>query len=101
MVLNEKENVFPYTHLDKTSLKAAIMKRGLTQEKLAYMINMSENSLSKKINGKVQFTLAEIQRMIQCLEQSNEEILSIFLHMMLVKRQQERSARCSHGVLAI
>lgn len=78
MVLDEKENVFPYMHLDKTSLKAAIMKRGLTQEKLAYMVNMSENSLSKKINGKVQFTLAEIHRMIHCLELSNEEILSIF-----------------------
>lgn len=78
IVLDEKENVFSYMHLDKTSLKAAIMKRGLTQEKLAYMINMSENSLSKKINGKVQFTLAEIQRMIQCLELSNKEILSIF-----------------------
>lgn len=78
MGLNEKGKFFSYTHLDKIALKAAIMKRGLTQEKLAYMINMSENSLSKKINGKVQFTLVEIQRMIQCLELSNEEILSIF-----------------------
>ena len=49
-------------------IKAELARRGITQGALAKQIGVSENSLSRKINGKVQFKLEEAQKLVDILE---------------------------------
>lgn len=53
--------------MDKQALQAAIVSRGLTAEKLSKAIGISKSAFSKKINGKSEFTLGEIQRIVEVL----------------------------------
>ena len=48
-------------------IRAELARQGLTQGVLAKQIGISENSLSKKINGKVQFKLEEAQKIVSIL----------------------------------
>lgn len=49
-------------------LRASIAEKGLNQAKLAAAIGISENSLSRKINGKRDFSLSEVVAITKVLE---------------------------------
>lgn len=75
--MNEEKKLLLY-HLDNRALKAAIIRNGMTQEQLAEMIGLAPNSISRKINGKNEFTLGEAQKIKEALSLSSEEVSSIF-----------------------
>ena len=43
--------------MNSNLLRAALAQQGMTQGKLAELVEISPNSLSRKLNGKRQFTL--------------------------------------------
>lgn len=49
-------------------IKVALAKKNMTQQDLAKLLNISTNSLSKKMNGKVSFKLSEAQAIVEYLE---------------------------------
>lgn len=53
--------------MDKRTLQAEIMKRGFTMTSLSKAIGISKSAFSKKINGKSEFTLGEIQKIVDVL----------------------------------
>lgn len=52
-------------------LRAALAQQGMTQGKLAELVGISPNSLSRKRNGKRQFTLGEVEAISRVLELQN------------------------------
>lgn len=61
-------------------LKGRIVAAGYTQKTLAKEMNMSENSMSSKINGESSFTLKEVWRLCELLHISAvREKCEIFL----------------------
>lgn len=54
--------------MDVKALKAEIVKKGFTHARLSKEIGISKAAFSKKINGKSEFTLGEIQRIVDVLE---------------------------------
>lgn len=63
--------------MNANKLRAKIKEKGLTQEKVAKIIGISENSLSRKLNGKKDFRLGEVILLCQALQIDNVE--EIFL----------------------
>lgn len=53
--------------MNKQLLIYEIRKRGLTAEKVSQQIGISKSAFSKKINGKSEFTLSEIQAIVRIL----------------------------------
>ena len=53
--------------MDRYLLEAEIRRRGYTMERLSREIGISKSAFSKKINGKSEFTLGEIQRIVDVL----------------------------------
>lgn len=53
--------------MDVRFIKARIMEKGLTQAALAPMLGMTEATLSLKLNGKSEFTRAEMLQMAEIL----------------------------------
>ncbi|MEL4860527.1 helix-turn-helix transcriptional regulator [Pseudoflavonifractor phocaeensis] len=49
-------------------LRAALAEHGMTQGKLAYSIGISENSMSRKIQGRREFTISEADRICEILK---------------------------------
>lgn len=58
---------------DTNKLKAKIMESGLTQEKVAKMLGISCQSLSYKINNKIDFKATEINNLCRILDISNKD----------------------------
>jgi Predicted transcriptional regulator with C-terminal CBS domains len=54
--------------MDANMIKGRIMSVGLTQEKVAVMVGMSGNSLSRKLTGKRDFTLSEVNAICKALD---------------------------------
>lgn len=52
-------------------LRAALAQQGMTQGKLAELVGISPNSLSRKLNGKRPFTLGEVEAISRVLELQN------------------------------
>lgn len=52
-------------------LRAALAQQGMTQGKLAELVGISPNSLSRKLNGKRQFTWGEMEAISRVLELQN------------------------------
>lgn len=52
-------------------LRAALAQQGMTQGKLAELVGISPNSLSRKRNGKRPFTLGEVEAISRVLELQN------------------------------
>lgn len=50
-----------------SEIKAELARKGMTQGILAKHLGISQNSLSKKINGTVQFKLEEAQKIVSVL----------------------------------
>ena len=63
--------------MNANKLRAKIKEKGLTQEKVAKIIGISDNSLSRKLNGKKDFRLGEVILLCQALQIDNVE--EIFL----------------------
>lgn len=57
--------------MNSNLLRAALAQRGMTQGKLAELVGISPNSLSRKLNGKRQFTLGEVEAISRVLELQN------------------------------
>ena len=54
----------------KNLLRAALAEKGFTQKEFAKIIGMSENSLSRKINGRREFTVTEAATICSILDLS-------------------------------
>lgn len=66
--------------LDTKKLKAKIVEEGLTQKDLAKKIGVSENTLTRKINGKRDFYIGEIDKICEALHISDNSLKAqIFL----------------------
>lgn len=66
--------------IDKNLLRGAIARAGMTQEKLASAIGISQNTLSAKILGRSFFDTDEIDKICEVLSiVDNNEKASIFL----------------------
>lgn len=52
-------------------LRAKMVEREMTQEKLADVLGISVQTLNSKINGRTQFTLEEVIKMTDILEIQN------------------------------
>ena len=67
--------------LDTLKLKGKIVEAGMTQGELAEKIGISQNTLSRKIAGRRDFTIGEIDRICDVLHiTENEQKCQIFLH---------------------
>lgn len=62
----------------KKKLKALLDRYGHTQNDLAELLGRSYQSISLKMNGKQDFTHAEIFKIVQCYDLTPEEIYDIF-----------------------
>lgn len=60
-------------------LKAAMLRRGLTQEKAAEALGICQGTLSGKINNKHEFKVSEIEKLRDLLGLSPEQMNDIFL----------------------
>lgn len=49
-------------------------EKGITQEKMADMLGISKNNYNLKENGKLDFNLVEVKKILQILESSYDEI---------------------------
>lgn len=52
---------------DKYRLEYEMKSRGITQEKLCEDLNISKSSFRRKMNGKTEFTLSEINAIVSYL----------------------------------
>lgn len=62
----------------KAELRAEMLRRGYTYETMAAAIGLSSNTFHRKINGKNDFTLSEIQTIIKLLELDDQQLKAIF-----------------------
>ena len=59
---------------DYSKLLGRLKEKSLTQEKFAELMGMSGTTLSKKLNGKSEWTQAEMNKACEILEINPEEI---------------------------
>lgn len=66
--------------MNANALKGRIIEKGLTQEKLAEKIGISQNTMSGRICGHSSFRVDEVKKICRILEiDSSEEKAEIFL----------------------
>lgn len=65
--------------VNTVELKVAMMRRGLTQVKVAEAMGMYQPVLSLKVNNKRQFKVSEIAKLRDLLGLSPDELNEIFL----------------------
>ena len=66
---------------DYNKLKGRIIEKFGTQKAFAKAINLSERSLTLKLNNKVPFTQPEISKMITLLDLNGYEIQTYFFNL--------------------
>lgn len=54
--------------MNKRKLEEEMKKRGISKEKLCGELGISRSAFYRKCNGKTQFTLEEIQAIVQVLQ---------------------------------
>lgn len=54
-------------------LRAALVEKGLTYSEVAKMLNISCQTLCKKINNQVDFRVPEMKKLMEILELTNYE----------------------------
>ncbi len=54
--------------MDANLLRAQMVKKGKTQSQVAKAIGISENSMSRKLLGKREFRLSEVQKLCSYLD---------------------------------
>lgn len=65
--------------MDKLELQAEMKRKGQTYETLSRTLGLSTNAFWRKMNGRNEFTLGEVQEMIKVLEMGPETVKKIFL----------------------
>lgn len=68
-------------------LRAALAEHGMNQAQLAKKIGISSNSMSRKLNGKREFTLSEVVAITEALELEQPQL--IFLPMTSQMRNEK------------
>ena len=63
---------------DTNKIKGKIVENGFTLETLANAIGMSRQTLSKKIKGRKEFTISEVEAICRELKISDDELVSYF-----------------------
>ena len=69
-------------------LRAALAERNMTQGKLAELMGISPNSLSRKLKGKRQFTLKEAGDIAHILHLQNPEVI-FFTQQSQIRNEEE------------
>lgn len=64
--------------MDSRELKAARVKRGMSQQSVAARIGASTSSYANKENGKTNMSVKEANEIARSLGLSSEEIMAIF-----------------------
>ena len=64
--------------MNKTELQAEMKRKGFTYETMSKALGISENGFWRKVNGINDFTLPEIQIIIEKLNLNDEKIKIIF-----------------------
>jgi transcriptional regulator with XRE-family HTH domain len=59
-------------HLPYTKLKGLLAERGLKQIYLAKLLNLSHVTVNQKINGTLEFTYSEVEKICDALGASTE-----------------------------
>ncbi|MHB1455019.1 MAG: DUF739 family protein [Saccharofermentanales bacterium] len=59
-------------------LAGKIRECGMTQKEIAGLMNLSEQSLSRKMQGKVHFFVNEVEILTDALRLTREEVIEIF-----------------------
>lgn len=59
-------------------LQAAIKKRGIPMNRFLDLVRITPSSWSRRVKGTSEMTLAEIQRIVDTLNLSEEEVKEIF-----------------------
>lgn len=66
--------------MNRNKLLGKIKENGFTIEAVARLTGMSLSTLSRKLNGHVEFTRDEINAISDALKMSNEDLLEIFFN---------------------
>lgn len=62
----------------KNELKAEVVRQGMTLDELSNMIGINPASMSRKMNGVSDFYRGEIEKIVQALHLSGDDVLRIF-----------------------
>ena len=83
MIINHKYHDSRYNIIvnyfqrgDLMNIKEYRIKRGYTQEQIAKLLNIKQNSYSNKENGKRAFTIEEIRKLKRILNTTYDELLN-------------------------
>lgn len=64
--------------MNTNKLKGKIVERGLTLKDFADKLNINPSTLTRKLNGEVEFKRDEIMSTIEILDLTPEEVIAIF-----------------------
>lgn len=64
--------------MNTNKLKGKIVERGLTLKDFADKLNINPSTLTRKLNGEVEFKRDEIMSTIEILGLTPEEVIAIF-----------------------
>jgi transcriptional regulator with XRE-family HTH domain len=62
----------------KNEFKAEVVRRGLTLEKVAVQMGIDAATLHRKMNGSSDFYRSEIEKIIEMMGLSGDDVLRIF-----------------------
>lgn len=65
--------------MKSNELKGLIVAKGYMIKDLSEKMKISTQSISKKLNGKTQFNLEDIKKLMEILDIPNEDIAKYFL----------------------
>jgi transcriptional regulator with XRE-family HTH domain len=65
--------------MNKLELQAEMKRKNFTYESLAKVLGISHNSFWRKINGMNEFTLSEVQKIVEALNINESKFKEIFL----------------------
>ncbi|MBK5261284.1 MAG: helix-turn-helix transcriptional regulator [Peptostreptococcaceae bacterium] len=69
--------------VNKVEFEVAVLRKGLKKKEVAKLIGISESALYKKLNGKSDFIVSEVQRLFTILDLENQTATDIFFRNMI------------------
>lgn len=76
--------------INSLKLKARILEKGVFQEEVAKILNLSTSRFNQKINGRGEFTHKEMEAIILYLNIQPDDIMDIFFPVVCEKRKQTK-----------
>ena len=64
--------------MDVKELRYQIARSGLTREKLGKLLGVTKTTIHRRLTGKTEWTLTELQKLKEILELSDEMLRQIF-----------------------